>query len=165
MKDDKIMLEFNVDASVQFKGPLNIEHTESTHSYRVIMKRIENVMAIHSPPFELLGVGFCLTGCSKNSKIGMCLKHLGGSEKHSIYDHAGIMVDIVSIRFPTSKNPDIHIEHYKGQNHRFLNTDRYLKAKRAEENEKNMGILKKKVRSIKSAGRRLINKVRKTLNF
>lgn len=86
VRDDKIILELKVEAGYpfrEFKKSANFE--EIGISYRITVNDIENMKSICSPPFNLEGASFCLTGYSNESnQIGVCLKSLGNSNKFPI---------------------------------------------------------------------------------
>lgn len=85
VRDDVIMLEFKIEAYIPNFKESNIEQIGSSHLFRVTIKSIDNMMAIHSSPFKLLGARLCLSGFKSNfNQIGVCLKPLGKSKKFPI---------------------------------------------------------------------------------
>lgn len=86
VRDDTIKLEFKVEASnvnENFKELLNIE--QIGESFRMTVKSVENMMAVRTLPFKLLGANFYLTGYRHHSnQIGVRLEPEGMLEKCAI---------------------------------------------------------------------------------
>lgn len=91
VKDDKIHLELGVVAAnpnENFEDLLNIEQIfvrGAECSFMLIIRSVENMMAVRSPTFEILGASLRLIGfVNQNNKIGVRLEPDGVSDKYPI---------------------------------------------------------------------------------